>query len=368
MKTLLTLYTPILNRPLNRPMRLNASPNAILDSNFKTLRALGRDLMQWIQPQSFLTIAGSTVLLLGLWTAPSLARDPFRTSNTRAIGNQISAAFDSVFAQGNYPQARVHLQQAEETEPMTHAMRASLAFTSGDLATFRLNATRTRETAEQLVSRDALRGNLYMAVGHFLEGAYILLNDGTRGTPKALGKLQDVFKYIKEAEKIDPNDPELNIIKGYMDLMLAVNLPFSDADQAIDRLEKYAGPRYLAIRGIAFGYRDLGQYGKALEYINRAIQDTPNNPEVHYTKAQILVLSAQQQSNPALYAEAAKSFKVAIQKPEQLPRTLVWQLFFEYCLNQNRVDGQARDCVALRDTIDLRADLWGPPSDKMPKL
>ncbi len=324
---------------------------------------------QQIRPHQLMTIASSVALLLGLWTTPSLAKDPFRASNMRQIGDQVSAAFDSVFAQGNYPQAREYLRQAEDSEPMTHAMRASLAFTSGDLETFRLNATRTRETAEQLVSQDALRGNLYMAVGHFLEGAYLLLNDGTvRGTPKALGKLQEVFKYMKAAEKINQNDPELNLVKGYMDLMLAVNLPFADADDAIDRLEQYAGPRYLATRGIAFGYRDLGQYGKALDYINRALKDTPDNPEVHYTKAQILVLAAQQQSNPALYAEAAKSFKVAIQKPDQLPRTVVWQLFFEYCQNQNRVDGQPRDCVALRDTIDLRADVWGPAPDKMPKL
>jgi hypothetical protein len=43
-------------------------------------------------------------------------------------------------------------------------------------------------------------------------------------------------------KKVDPNDPELNLITGYMDLMLAVNLPFSDPAQAIERLEKYGSP------------------------------------------------------------------------------------------------------------------------------
>ncbi|MCS6813119.1 MAG: hypothetical protein NZ772_06045 [Cyanobacteria bacterium] len=332
-------------------------------------KQMGLPLMVQTHAKKFVAITSLATLVMGLWVTPALARDPFRSSNARSISDQVSAAFDSVFVNGNYPQARNYLDQADSAEPMSHAMRASLAFTSGDLATFQTNATLTRQTAEQLVSRDPLRGNLYIAVGHFLEGAYILLSDGTvRGTPRALGKLQEVFKYIKEAEKIDKNDPELNLIKGYMDLMLAVNLPFADVDQAIERLERYAGPRYLAIRGIAYGYRDLGQYSKALDYINRALKDTPNNPEVHYTKAQILVQMAKQQNSPALYAEAAKSFKVAVQKSDQLPRVLVWQIFFEYCLNQNTVDGQPRNCVALRDTIDLRAGIWGPTPDNMPKL
>jgi hypothetical protein len=73
------------------------------------------------------------------------------------------------------------------------------------------------------------------------------------GPVGALSKLQKVFQYLDEAKKIDPKDPELNLLTGYMDLMLAVNLPFSDPAQAVEKLEKYAAPSYLAYRGIAVG-------------------------------------------------------------------------------------------------------------------
>ncbi len=64
-------------------------------------------------------------------------------------------------------------------------------------------------------------------------------------------RVAKVYAYLGKAEAISANDPELNLIRGYMDLMLAVNLPFTSPDQAIERLEKNAAPRYLVDRGIA---------------------------------------------------------------------------------------------------------------------
>lgn len=315
-----------------------------------------------------LTLLSSSITL-GLSSAPSLAQDPFRATNQRPIGSKTEGAFNAIFQQGNYQQAREYLQQAESNEPLAYAMKASLAYTAQDWEALRVNATRTRESAEQLMASDPLRGNLYAAAGHFLEGAYTLSQDGTvRGTPQALNKLKQVFKHLSAAEKISPQDPEVNMLKGFMELMLSVNLPFSNAEEAIARLNQYAGPRYLADRGIAIGYRDLGQYDKALDYTNRALIATPNHPEVHYLKAQILVAIAQQQQNSALYAEASKQFKRALGKPDRLPKKLVWQVFFEYCLNEKRVDNKDRDCVPLRDSISAQPGPWGPKSDKMPTL
>ena len=51
--------------------------------------------------------------------------------------------------------------------------------------------------------------------------------------------LQQVFSELDEAESINPSDPELNLIKGYMDLMLAVNLPFSNPEGAISQMSTY---------------------------------------------------------------------------------------------------------------------------------
>ena len=64
---------------------------------------------------------------------------------------------------------------------------------------------------------------------HFLDGAYVY---NEKGALEAINKLQLVFKYLDRAEDVDPKDPELNLIKGYMDLLLAVNLPFSKPEQA----------------------------------------------------------------------------------------------------------------------------------------
>ena len=175
-----------------------------------------------------------------------------------------------------------------------------------------------------------------------------------------------MLKYLDEAEKVAPNDPEFSLIKGYMDVMLAINLPFSDARQSIDRLEKNASPSYLVHRGIALAYRDLNQLDKALEYTERALNLTPRNPEIHYLKAQILNLQAQK--NPALFITAAQSYQTALQLSEQLPKGLVAQIFSEHCSNQTRIDNQPRTCNVLRDQIIQLPGVWGPKTKDLPKL
>ncbi len=73
----------------------------------------------------------------------------------------------------------------------------------------------------------------------------------TEGAVSVIPRLQQVFQYLETAEKVNPTDPELNLLKGYMDLILAVNLPFSSPQEAIQRLETYGSPDYLVDRGIA---------------------------------------------------------------------------------------------------------------------
>ncbi len=283
----------------------------------------------------FSQIAGAAAVALTLWTNPVLAQDPFRATNPAAIDSNTEAAFKSIFEKGNYTAAGEQLKTSAATEPLAAALNALLAFNIWQGAdasqrpaaanTFRAYAQQTREKAEQIKAKSPLRGNLYVAVGNFLEGAHIVGTEGVvRGTPAALGKLQQAFKALDDAEKIDAKDPELNLIKGYMDLMLAANfnLPLSSPAQAIDRLEKFATPKYLAYRGLALGYRDLKQPDKALTAVDQALKSTAataENPELLYLKAQIMVRQGKDKDSVPL-------FQKALTKEKQLPKGVVAEM------------------------------------------
>lgn len=295
---------------------------------------------RWRSQRWVSVLASSAAIALSLWASPSFAGDPFRTSNPHKIDNATEAAFKAIFEQGNYTSAKQHLAKASPNEPLSYAMKAALAYMEKDWQGLQSNAIRTRETATQLMKTDPLRGNLYVGVGEFMEGAYILSSEGTvRGTPKALNKLQRVFQALNAAEKVAPQDPELNLIQGFMDLMLAVNLPFSNPADAVQRLDKYATPRYLAYRGIALGYRDLNQQDKALQFVDQALKLTPNNPDLYYLKAQVLVRQGKNQ-------ESLEFFQKALAKNNQLPSKLRNQIAYESCRTENRIDNKARTCSA----------------------
>jgi tetratricopeptide (TPR) repeat protein len=318
---------------------------------------------QFFSPIRLTVIASLTALSFGF--NPAFAGDPFRNSNPRPIGNKTEAAFKAMFEKGNYFAAKNYVEAAlltEPNDPLIYAIKASLSYMDSDLDGLIAFAKKTREVAKKLSTSDPLRGNIYMAAGYFLEGAYAITKEGTaKGTPQAMNKLRQVFQYLDAAEKIAPADPELNLIKGYMDLMLATNLPFSNPNEAIKRLEKKASPRYLAYRGMALGYRDLDKHDQALDSVNKALAETPNNPEVLYLKAQILVSQARRQNNnKVLFDEARKNFDAALEKPDQLPRHLVAQIFFEQCKTRNRLDRGKRACDPMRDQIRDGQGSWGP--------
>jgi tetratricopeptide (TPR) repeat protein len=329
-------------------------------------------------------LAGAFAITLGAFSLPTLAGDPFRANSPRPIGEKTQQAFNAIFLEGNYREAAEGLlQQAEvmePNEPLVYAMQASIAYTDWQankkntekntalLETVKSYAIKTGETAERLKTTDSVRGNLYTAVSHGLEAATILEEEGSvRGAAKALGKLQQVYGFLDAAEKEAPQDPELNLIKGWMDLLIAVNLPFSDPTAAIARLE-VARPSYLANRGIAVGYRDLKNYDQALKHVDRALEAAPNNPELHYLKAQILVRQAEKNKLPDQRHAAKAAFQAALTKSNQLPKGLVAQIFFEHCRNQRRIDDRDRNCDVMRDQIRDNAGRWGPAASQLPAL
>ena len=289
----------------------------------------------------FLKVTVTTSILLNILVNPSFAGDPFRSREPHKIGDRTEAVFNAIFQQGNYPAAKDALQKAvssEPNEPLIYAIQASLAYQNQDQTSLAKYSRKTLETGQNLIASDPLRGNLYTAVGHFLEGAVILKREGTvNGAPLAFSRLRKVYTYLDRAEEISASDPELNLIRGYMDLMLAVNLPFTSPDDAINRLEKNAAPGYLVDRGIALAYRDLKQHSQALDYVNRALKTTADNPEIYYLKAQILHEKGKKEKSQDLIKEAITHFDKALAKKSQLPANLVKQV--EYERNQ-AVSGQ----------------------------
>lgn len=260
-----------------------------------------------------------SILSLTYSIAPSFAGDPFRTENPRPIGATTEKAFNALFLDGNYPQAKAYLDEAKLTEkndPLVPALRASLAYTEEDWANMEFFADETVKVARALATDDPLRSNLYLAVGNFLQGAYKFQKQGPLA---ALTQLQAVFKHFERAEKIDANDPELSLIKGYFNLILAVNLPFSSPSQAISQLQQYASPEFLVNRGIAVAYRDLKDYDEALVFADKAIANTPDNPEIYYLRGQILREKGMRDKNVAILEQALENFNTALAKLEQMP-------------------------------------------------
>jgi tetratricopeptide (TPR) repeat protein len=337
------------SKPAGRLDFVGAAPHSQNQALTQTLGLSSLGVKSW---QRLITLSTGVAITVVATISPALA-DPFRTTSPRSIGPQTEQAFKVLFEQGNYQEAAKLLETAEANEPLAYAMKAALAYIDRNWDVMGQNARLTRESAEQLLPSDPLRGNLYIAAGQFLEGAHTLSTQGTvRATPQILSKLQQIFDSLEEAEKIDPQDPELNLLKGYMDLMLAVNLPFSNPEQAIERLQTYASPPYLAQRGIAIAYRDLDKPEQAMVAVDSALQQTPNNPELLYLKAQILRKQGKEQ-------ESLRFFRQALSKQSQLPQNLTYQIAWEQCRATNQVRNRDRDCseIAQRqvqnpDTVD----------------
>lgn len=304
-------------------------------------------MVKWLSrklAQQVSTKVSTIALMVGMLASPTFAKDPFRTSNPRPISDRTEAAFRAISEKGNYTEAQRILGQADPNDPLSFALKGWLAYSNYQsesdrgrkqafLNEFRGYAQQTRTVAQQLAKSDPLRGNLYQAVGIILDGGYIAATEGTvRGIPQILGSLQEAFRYLDAAEKIDPKDPEFNLIKGIIDLTLAttLNLPLSSPTDAIARLQNTAQPRYVADRFLALGYRDLKQFDRALQAVDNALRAAPDNPELSYLKAQILVRSQR-------HSESIPLFQKALAKRDQLPPVTVGQIERELRNAQQRV-------------------------------
>ena len=255
---------------------------------------------------------------------PSFAADPFRTSNPRAIGSETQKVFELMFKEGNYVAAVKQLDLAIRTEandPLLFALRASTFYATGDYLGMQVAGKRVRVNAEALKGKDDLRAYIYLAASDLIEAGYIIKTDGISSTPRALPLVQSVFDNIKKAQDIAPNDPELNLIKGYMDILIASALPLSDLESALISLKEYASPDYLKWRGIAMAYRDARKGDLALDAVNKALAAAPNNPELLHLKGQILWIRGGSD-----LPVAVKQFHLALSKSKQMNPSLLSEI------------------------------------------
>jgi tetratricopeptide (TPR) repeat protein len=322
-------------------MKLKFSPHTLFA--FATMITLIQSAI--VAPTSQLNSIISPAAVAGTKPAqPNSNMVPSPAGTKPKQGSNVEKAKEAMFRDGNYVKAKQYLESAlktEPNEPLTYAMNTLYPFSSGDYEKVREYGEKTSKAAEKLMKTNPLRGNMYQGVGWAILGAYEMkkANGGALG---ALSKLQKVFEYMDKAKKIDPNNPELNLIKGYMDLLLAVNVPFSDTNQAIDQL-KNAEPRYLALRGMYIGYRDLKEYDKANTAISAAIKIAPQNPELIYYKAQLLGLRGREQNNDRDLQESVKLFESAYQKSDRLLLSNVVQILTERCQAKTALNKTSSD-------------------------
>lgn len=311
----------------------------------------------------FTSILASAIGAVAIATTsffPSFAADPFRASNPSAIDDQTESAFYAMFRDGDYQAARQILTAANPNDPLAHAMNAAFSYLDEDWSSLNSQAARTLQAADQIDGSDPLRSHLYKAVGHFMEGAYIFSTEnGITKIPKTLAKLNQVISNMDAAERINSTDPELNLLKGFMDLQIAVALPRSNPEEVIQKLETYGSPDYLVNRGIAIAYRDLEQHDKALTYVDSAIASTPENPDLMYLKGQILRNQADDldgTSKDETLQASLDSFNQAFALRAQLPESLAEDLGFELCRTRDELQGLERGRQACRNWVDRQME------------
>jgi len=240
----------------------------------------------------------------------------------RPLPPHTDAAFAALFVEGNYVRARERLQTAEargERDPLGFALRAAIAYAESDWDRVKTYGDRTLEMALALRD-DPLRRDLYRAVANLLLGAYLYERSGALA---AMPKVAPVLDGFERARRHAPRDPELNLLRGYLDLLLAANLPLADPEAAIASFERYAAPRYLVDRGIALAYRDAEQFERAAEYAAAALRATPDNPEIHYLNAQIVYRLGKQRGELDTIRQAIAHFERAEALADGLPAAIV---------------------------------------------
>jgi tetratricopeptide (TPR) repeat protein len=264
--------------------------------------------------QQFIRRYGVMPLAILLCASSALAADPFRVGiKARPIGPSLQGAFEDVFRYGRYQSSSLKLTKAEvenPNEPLVYTLQAATAYQNNQKEAFLMTLPKIRAASQVIAAKDSARSHLYKGIAQGLEGYF--LKDNLADLPKTLTYASSMLLEIDKAHQLSPNDPEINLFVGFVNMVLSKN------DEALKNFQK-AGPPYLALRGQALIYRDTNDYANAQIAVDKAIAIAPQNPELLYLKAQILV----KQKNPA---EAVKLFDQALKLGTQLPEDTVKQI------------------------------------------
>jgi tetratricopeptide (TPR) repeat protein len=227
---------------------------------------------------------GAMPLAVLLCAHSALAADPFRVGvKARPIGPSLQSAFEDFFRYGRYQSSSEKLTKAEAenpNEPLVYTLQAATAYQNNQKEAFLMTLPKIRTASKQIAAKDTARSHLYQGIAQGLEGYF--LKDSIVNLPKTLTYASSMLLEIDKAHQLSPNDPEINLFVGF------VNMVLNKHDEALKNFQK-AGPPYLALRGQALVYRDINDYVNAQSAVDKAIAIAPQNPELLYLKAQILV-------------------------------------------------------------------------------
>jgi tetratricopeptide (TPR) repeat protein len=274
-----------------------------------------------------------------LFSSTVLAADPFRTgANARPFGSALEKAFEDFFRTGNYLNSsrKLTTAQAENpNEPLVYTLQAALAYMNNQPQRMQTFAEQTRKVSLALEANDKARSHLYRGLADGLEGASYYLKDGDVGLLAAFPKITAMILEIDKARQISPEDPEVNLIVGYINTVEA-KLPGKTKkyEEAIASFRK-ANPSYLSFRGQALVYRDTKNYPQAMMMVDQALKDAPQNPDLFYLKAQIFALQKQP-------AEAVTFFDKSLSMGKQLPESTKKQIRKERTSQINKLSNVSK--------------------------
>jgi tetratricopeptide (TPR) repeat protein len=273
----------------------------------------------WILKKILVALPLVTLLI----SSRGLAADPFRTgTNARPFGTALEKAFEDFFRSGNYLNSSRKLAAAQienPNEPLVYTLKAALAYLNSQPQQLQALAQKTREVSLALEATDKPRSHLYRGLADGLEGASYYLKDGDVGLVTAFPKISSMILEIDKARQLAPEDPEINLIVGYINTVEA-KLPgrSNKYNEALNAFRK-ANPSYLSYRGQALVYRDTKNYSQAQMTVDKALADAPQNPDLLYLKAQLFAL----QKRPK---EAVAFFDKALSFGKQLPESTKKQI------------------------------------------
>ena len=275
--------------------------------------------------------AAALVAVLSSLGNLAIAGDPFRSSDPHDIGDRTEAAFEALFVEGHYPEANKAILRAieeEPGEPLAHALNGALAYVSEDWERLQTAAAATEKAAAALIDTPPLRVSSPAPARPPRRGGSPISEGGSgpfQGGPEAFSRLQQAKAALDKANDIDPDDPELNLLRGFLDLLVAGNLPFLNLDGAISQLQK-AQPGHLRHYGLAMANRYLNQPELALAEIELAIAIAPENPHLVHFRGQVLAKLGQATQDVSQLQRAEQDFVAVLAKHEQLPRPMIRHL------------------------------------------